>query len=128
MLDFFSSVLARLQSRYEPAVSTFKGRLGGNVSEALQRVLEAARPLLGLRDLENQDWYNSYPLLAAYLEMDRTGEGKSELKMAVLASQDGYCLLFSHSTHTHTHTHTHTQTSSTGVIDCLVWQLPFMDV
>ena len=107
MLDSFSSVLARLQSRYEPAVSTFKGRLGGNVSEALQRVLEAARPLVGLRDLENQDWYNSYPLLVAYLEMDRTGEGKSELKMAVLASHDGHCLFFFHPTHTHTHTHRH---------------------
>ena len=77
------------------------------MSEALQRVLEAARPLVGLRDLENQDWYNSYPLLIAYLEMDRRGEQKSELKM--LASQDGHCLLSSN-THTHAHTHTRTHT------------------
>lgn len=101
VLDLFSLVLARLQSQYEPAVSTFKGRLGGNVSEALQRVLEAARPLVGLRDLENQDWYNSYPLLVAYLEMDRTGEGKGELRMAVLASQGGHCLLSSKHTYRH---------------------------
>lgn len=121
VLDLFSLVLARLQSQYEPAVSTFKGRLGGNVSEALQRVLEAARPLVGLRDLENQDWYNSYPLLAVYLEMDRTGEGKSELRMAVLASQGGHCFLSPIQ-------NAHTQTSSTGVIDWLVWQLPFMVV
>ena len=70
------SPLARLQSQYEPAVSTFKGSLGGNATKALQRVMEEARPLVGLRDKDNEDWYNNYPLLAAYMEMDRIGEGK----------------------------------------------------
>jgi len=32
--------------------------------------MEEARPLVGLRDKDNEDWYNNYPLLAAYMEMD----------------------------------------------------------
>ena len=68
------STLSRLQSQYEPAVSTFKGSISGNATKALQRVMEEARPLVGIRDRGNEEWYmyNNYPLLSAYLE--REGE------------------------------------------------------
>ena len=42
------------------------------------RLLAAARPLVGLRDRSNEQLYDSttYPLLVAYLEIDRTREGR----------------------------------------------------
>ena len=41
-------------------------------------VLASAGPLVGLRDRSNEQLYDSttYPLLVAYLEIDRTREGR----------------------------------------------------
>ena len=84
----------RFQSSYERAVRSWDdGVHTDNVTALLATLLDSARPLVGIRTKENTKWYQSYPLLVAYTEVDFSSKSKWTENS---------------NTHTHTHTHKHT--------------------
>ncbi len=69
---------SRLQSRYEPGVRVWEGdEEEENVTALLASIMEAARPLVGIRSKSNIKWYEgSYPLLVAYTEVDLSSKSE----------------------------------------------------
>ena len=63
--------LCRLQSSYEPAVRRWEEPLDDdNTTLLLDRLMNAARPLVGFRSKSNIKWYQDYPILVVYTEVD----------------------------------------------------------
>lgn len=64
------------RSQYDPEVKVHHIAVTEEASDVLQGVLEAARPLVGLRVGENEAWYSTRPLLVLYCDVE--GEASSE--------------------------------------------------
>ncbi len=61
----------------EPEFSLYGGLLSrDNLTQVLIELEEIARPLVGLRSKDNEDWW-SYPMVVVYLPIDITREGRN---------------------------------------------------
>ena len=47
-----------------------------NVTELLDRLLDSARPLVGFRSKSNIKWYQDYPILVVYTEVDFSSKSR----------------------------------------------------
>ena len=61
-----------------------------NVTALLATIMEAARPLVGLRSKSNIKWYHNYPLLVAYTEVDLSSKCTYTLHMCTHTRHGSY--------------------------------------
>lgn len=66
------------RSQYDPEFKVHHIAVTEEASDVLQGVLEAARPLVGLRVRENEAWYNTHPLLVIYCDVEGEASSGSE--------------------------------------------------
>ena len=76
MVCFKFKITHRFQSETEEDVEAFDEPLTGDLSEVMEKLETAARPLVGLRSTSTEDWW-SYPMVVAYLAIDPSIEGKN---------------------------------------------------
>ena len=108
-LDLYTCYF-RFQSSYEPAVRVWDLSLDtDNVTALLAEVMDFARPLVGIRSKSNIKWYQNYPLLVAYTEVDYSSKSKQMSHTHTHTHSHTFTLTLTH-THTHTHLHSHTHT------------------
>ena len=92
ILCSFTSMYFRFQSSYEPAIRVWKRDVDSNDAAAsLAALLEEAKPLVGIRTKSNIKWYEHYPLLVLYTDLDYSSKSEYTCTCMHVASSPG-CL------------------------------------